>query len=83
MSSTSLDKNLSPIDRLILEFDTALRAIAGGANYVRPIPKNQINNDLKKEQALTSEPVLSIEERAHSAGLMRVNHVGEIGRAHV
>ena len=78
MSSTSLDKNLSPIDRLILEFDTALRAIAGGANYVRPIPKNQTNNDLKKEQALTSETVLSIGERTHSAGLMRVNHVGEV-----
>jgi ubiquinone biosynthesis monooxygenase Coq7 len=78
MSSTSLDKNLSPIDRLILEFDTALRAIAGGANYVRPIPKNHTNNDLKKEQALTSETVLSIGERTHSAGLMRVNHVGEV-----
>ena len=78
MSSASLDKNLSPIDRLILEFDTALRAIAGGANYVRPIPKNQTNNDLKKEQALTSETVLSIGERTHSAGLMRVNHVGEV-----
>ena len=26
----------SPIDRLIGEFDTALRAIAGGANYTRP-----------------------------------------------
>ena len=78
MSSTSLDKNLSPIDRLILEFDTALRAIAGGANYVRPIPKNQTKIDLKKEQALTSETVLSIGERTHSAGLMRVNHVGEV-----
>ena len=78
MSSASLDKNLSPIDRLILEFDTALRAIAGGANYVRPIPKNHTNNDLKKEQALTSETVLSIGERTHSAGLMRVNHVGEV-----
>jgi len=52
MSSTSLDKNLSPIDRLILEFDTALRAIAGGANYVRPIPKNQTKIDLKKSKHL-------------------------------
>jgi len=68
----------SPIDRLIGEFDTALRAIAGGANYTRPIPNNIINNDSNKEQALTSDLDLSPQERSHAAGLMRVNHVGEV-----
>ena len=69
--------NLSPIDRLIGEFDTALRAIAGGANYSRPIPKANIQNGLNEEQVLTSDIDLSPQDRTHVAGLMRVNHVGE------
>ena len=55
-------------DRLITEFDTALKSISGGANSVRSIPKNE---DLGKT-------TLSETERAHAAGLMRVNHVGEV-----
>jgi 3-demethoxyubiquinol 3-hydroxylase len=68
----------SPIDRLIGEFDTALRAIAGGANYTRPIPRTFIENGSSQEQALTSYLDLSPEDRTHVAGLMRVNHVGEV-----
>ncbi len=70
--------NLSPIDRLIGEFDTALRAIAGGANYSRPIPKANIQKGFNEEQALTSDLDLSPQDRTHVAGLMRVNHVGEV-----
>jgi hypothetical protein len=44
-------KSRSPIDRFISEFDIALRAIAGGANYKRPIP----SIDLNDKQALTSD----------------------------
>ena len=40
--------NQSPIDRLIGEFDTALRAIAGGANYTRPIPRTIIENGFRR-----------------------------------
>jgi ubiquinone biosynthesis monooxygenase Coq7 len=59
---------MSPIDRLILEFDTALRSVAGGANAQRPIP----GSDLGGNSGLDSF------ERKHAAGLMRVNHVGEV-----
>ena len=67
-------KSRSPIDRFISEFDIALRAIAGGANYKRPIPSIELND----KQALTSDINMSANERAHAAGLMRVNHVGEV-----
>jgi len=55
------------VDRLILEFDRALRAIAGVAHASRPSPAER----------LPEQPV-SEEERAHAAALMRVNHVGEV-----
>ena len=70
--------NLSPIDHLIGEFHTALRAIAGGANYSRPVPKANIQKGLNEEQVLTSDLDLSPQDRTHVAGLMRVNHVGEV-----
>src|SRR4029077_1790156 len=58
---------LVAMDRLITEFDRALRAIAGVANAARPSPgESQPNAEL------------SDAERAHAAALMRVNHVGEI-----
>ncbi len=37
-------KSRSPIDRFISEFDIALRAMAGGANYKRPIPSIELND---------------------------------------
>ncbi|HYL89190.1 MAG TPA: 2-polyprenyl-3-methyl-6-methoxy-1,4-benzoquinone monooxygenase [Burkholderiales bacterium] len=55
------------MDRLITEFDRALRAIAGVANPARPSPAEQ-----------RPHAELSDAERAHAAALMRVNHVGEI-----
>ena len=76
--SRSEPTNLSPIDRLIGEFDTALRAIAGGANYARPVPKPYIGGSKSEERVLTSDLDLSPQDRTHVAGLMRVNHVGEV-----
>ncbi len=76
--SRSDSRNQSPIDRLIGEFDKALRAIAGGANYTRPIPKTIVKKRIEQEQVLTSDLDLSLQERTHVAGLMRVNHVGEV-----
>ena len=55
------------MDRLIHEFDRALRAIAGVANASRRSPAEQ-----------KAEAPLDEKERAHAAALMRVNHVGEI-----
>jgi ubiquinone biosynthesis monooxygenase Coq7 len=55
------------MDRLIGEFDRALRAIAGVANASRPSPGEQ-----------KPEAQLEDTERAHASALMRVNHVGEV-----
>ncbi|HUQ73410.1 MAG TPA: 2-polyprenyl-3-methyl-6-methoxy-1,4-benzoquinone monooxygenase [Burkholderiales bacterium] len=55
------------IDRFIGEFDRALRAIVGVANASRASP-----GEGKPEAELDPR------ERAHVAGLMRVNHVGEV-----
>ena len=59
---------MSPIDRLIIEFDTALRSVVGGANAGRPTPGS----------STTPNQYLDAAERKHAAGLMRVNHVGEV-----
>jgi 3-demethoxyubiquinol 3-hydroxylase len=55
------------VDRLIVEFDRALRAVAGVAQASRASPAEGI-------------PENSIDEhqRVHAAALMRVNHVGEV-----
>lgn len=54
-------------DRLILEFDRALRTVFAGARSQRPMPGGQL-----------AEAELSEQQRTHACGLMRVNHVGEI-----
>ena len=56
------------IDRFIIEFDTALRSVVGGAHAHRPTPGS--------DAQLTG--LLNAKEREHAAGLMRVNHVGEV-----
>ncbi len=56
------------IDRFIIEFDTALRSVVGGAHAHRPTPGSD-----KQSTAL-----LDAKDREHAAGLMRVNHVGEV-----
>ena len=56
------------IDRFIIEFDTALRSVVGGAHAHRPTPGSDIQ----------SNALLDVKEREHAAGLMRVNHVGEV-----
>ena len=54
-------------DDLILGFDRALRTLAGTATSQRPNPAGN-----RPEAPLTHE------ERRHAAGLMRVNHTGEV-----
>jgi ubiquinone biosynthesis monooxygenase Coq7 len=55
------------IDRAIVEFDRALRSIAGVQRAERPSPAAKV------PEAELDEPA-----KAHSASLMRVNHVGEV-----
>jgi ubiquinone biosynthesis monooxygenase Coq7 len=59
---------MTPVDRLIIEFDTALRSVVGGANAQRPTPGSESGANL----------ALDSEQRKHAAGLMRINHVGEV-----
>jgi ubiquinone biosynthesis monooxygenase Coq7 len=55
------------VDRLIAEFDHALRTVSGVVRGNRPRP----------DEAL-AEPELDPSQRSHAAALMRVNHVGEV-----
>lgn len=56
-----------PLDNLILGLDRALRTLSGGYTPQRPNPA-----------AGQAELALDEAERQHAAGLMRVNHAGEI-----
>ncbi|WP_370652600.1 2-polyprenyl-3-methyl-6-methoxy-1,4-benzoquinone monooxygenase [Polynucleobacter sp.] len=56
------------MDRFIIEFDTALRSVVGGAHAHRPTPGSDAQ----------STSLLDAKEREHAAGLMRINHVGEV-----
>ena len=58
---------MTKFDRLICAFDRSLRVITGASVAQRPNPADKI-----PEQALSEQ------ERRRSAGLMRVNHVGEV-----
>lgn len=55
------------LDRLIVEFDKGLRTVFAPAATVRPPPGGEL-----------PEAELTDQERRHAAGLMRVNHVGEV-----
>src|SRR5260221_3991049 len=55
------------IDALIVGFDRALRTLAGTATSSRPVPG-----------ASLPPGELTPDERRHAAGLMRVNHTGEV-----
>ena len=55
------------LDKLICEFDKALRTVFAPAPTSRPVPGAQ-----------QPEADLDAAARAHAAALMRVNHVGEI-----
>lgn len=56
----------TPLDRFIIEFDRALRSIVGSTPMRRPVPQSAPTENL------------TTQEKQHAAGLMRVNHVGEV-----
>jgi 3-demethoxyubiquinol 3-hydroxylase len=57
------------LDRFIEEFDHSLRIVSGAQPRHRPTPQPAPDADAAE---------LSEAEKRHAAGLMRVNHVGEI-----
>ncbi len=59
--------SLAPFDHLIVNLDKALRVVAGVASASRPTPAVH-----------AADAALDGAERRHAAGLMRVNHVGEV-----
>jgi ubiquinone biosynthesis monooxygenase Coq7 len=56
------------LDQLIIEFDKAVRTLHGVVSQSRPTPQPHV----LPQEGLTDG------ERKHAAGLMRVNHVGEV-----
>ncbi len=58
---------LSPLDRVLAGCERALEAIAGSPQAQRPSPAAGI-----------AEAELDDAERRHAAGLMRINHTGEV-----
>jgi 3-demethoxyubiquinol 3-hydroxylase len=65
------------LDELISEFDRGLRSMTGVSRMSRPIPEASAA-DSAESAAEAADTTLSAEEKAHSAALMRVNHVGEV-----
>jgi ubiquinone biosynthesis monooxygenase Coq7 len=64
---TDAFRQINPLDKLIVGLDRALRVVGGVAQKSRPNPGT-----------LAPCAELSAQEQRHSAGLMRVNHVGEV-----
>lgn len=60
-------RTLSPLDRLLVQGERALEAIAGVPSAHRPSPGTGV-----------AEATLDEAERRHAAGLMRINHTGEV-----
>ena len=61
------NRSIHPLDDLIVGLDKALRVVGGVAKASRPTPA-----------AHAADGQLDAAEQRHSAGLMRVNHVGEV-----
>ncbi|HEY9513974.1 MAG TPA: demethoxyubiquinone hydroxylase family protein, partial [Rhodanobacter sp.] len=60
-------RTLSPLDRILAGFERALEAVAGAPQAARPSPGEDL-----------AEAAMDDTERRHVAGLMRVNHTGEV-----
>ena len=66
-------RHVNRLDRLIIAFDRGLRSIARvsrGSESENPVSENPAGG--------IADDVLDDRERRHSAGLMRVNHAGEV-----
>ena len=63
-----MSRTYSPIDRLIISLDGALRMATGHAYEARR----------ENPAGSTPEVMMDEEHRQHAAGLMRINHAGEV-----
>ena len=62
-----MERTLTPLDRLLDGAQNALETVLGSARAERPNPAGD-----------RADVVLDEAERRHAAGLMRINHVGEV-----
>jgi ubiquinone biosynthesis monooxygenase Coq7 len=62
-----MERTLTPVDRLLDGMQNALGTVLGSARAERPNPAGD-----------RADIVLDEAERRHAAGLMRINHVGEV-----
>jgi hypothetical protein len=62
-----MDRTLTPVDRLLDGVQNALGTVLGSTRAERPNPAGD-----------RADVVLDDTERRHAAGLMRINHVGEV-----
>lgn len=60
-------RTLSPLDRLLAGLERALETVAGAPEAARPSPADAFD-----------EADMDDAERRHAAGLMRINHTGEV-----
>lgn len=60
-------RTLSPLDRLLAGVERALETVAGAPEAARPSPADMFD-----------EADMDDAERRHAAGLMRINHTGEV-----
>jgi len=63
-----MSRNYTPLDRLIISIDGALRMASGHANAAQR----------ENPAAAIPEVMMDEENRRHAAGLMRINHAGEV-----
>ncbi|TNJ35581.1 2-polyprenyl-3-methyl-6-methoxy-1,4-benzoquinone monooxygenase [Arenimonas terrae] len=63
----SATRRYSPLDRLLIEAQHALGTSLGQARAERPNPAGSLR-----------DPALDVADRRHAAGLMRINHTGEV-----
>ena len=63
-----MTRNISPLDRFIIGVDNALRAATGMAGQASRESPARDEADI----------VMDEEQRRHAAGLMRINHAGEV-----
>lgn len=64
-------RDKTPIDALVLGFDRFIRTVSGRHAAERASPAEAVAD-------AAADAAMSPDERAHAAGLMRVNHAGEV-----
>lgn len=68
------ERRYSPLDRLLIGVDEAI----SGTAHVSPVAANPRDYPAEPEGTDAAPDLVSEEDRRHAAGLMRVNHAGEI-----